>query len=1225
MSHLLNPLSFPLHGTRLIEASAGTGKTWTIAALYLRLVLGHGIGDTGHGRPLQPSDILVMTFTKAATRELSDRIRERLLDAARYFRGVEPGARDAWLDALLEDYRGDPDALARAAHRLALAADAMDDAAIFTIDAWCQSMLREHAFDSGALFDEDLIENEDAMRLQAARDYWRSHVLALPAAQFDRLYQCWPDFARFDKAVGGLVERAGLIEGASDGEQLAAYLSRMEAGTLARLAVTKRTWSADVGMMVSWFSRNRAAISGTVYRNATVDGFFSTLTSWANCPASPRPAAAITDAAWKMWDPARLRGAVKQGCQLDSDPPAAFSRVAALKLELDALPTMKQLTLAHAAVAIARRMQSLKADACSFGFADMLARLKAALELENGAALRSRILTRYPVALIDEFQDTSPDQYDIFDRLYDVSGAYAQDSSRVGLFLIGDPKQAIYGFRGADIQSYLRARHATQGRHYWLGTNFRSTAGVVAAVNQLFLHAEGKGEAVGHPKAAFGFRNGQHNALPFQEVAAQGRAERLQRNGASLPAMTVLVGEPEEATRAADMQRWLACHCAQQIAELLDDRSVGFSAAGGTARLQPADIAILVRNKFEAAAIQAALHERGVPNVYLSDGNSVLASPEAADVLRWLLALADPLDGALVRCALATRTAHLPLAELGSLAVDDLAWEARVEQFKELKQIWQRQGVLVMLRRFIQVLRLPERLLVRPGGERSLTNLLHLAELLQRESARLDGEQGLVRWLGEQVADGMHAAEEHILRLESDAQLVKIVTIYKSKGLEYPLVFLPFAAACRPVTSGKRDYFEYFDTAAGRRRIDFSLSPQVCAAADQARLEEEIRLLYVALTRARHALWLGVADAGGAFRHSALCYLLNGGAPVAAGELRRAIETMASGCGHIAIYDLPAEVSTTHLSVEGKLPALRPASSYRRQTEHQWTVASYSAIARGAMQSQSAATPAAQKMGEQKLEQEATAAAPAPGQAAAWHRFPRGALPGLFIHELLEWMLEEGFRHAGQVWYREQLVARCERGAWKDRKEELADWLLQAVQTALPALGAPLAAVCHGRAETEFWIPTARLRTAELDRLCQAAVAPGLARPSLSPKELGGMLHGFIDLVFEHNGRYWILDYKSNALGAGDGAYHAAALQEALVAKRYDVQGMLYLLALHRLLRSRLGSAYLPERQLGGALFLFLRGVGNAATRGCCPIVPDLALLEELDRLLPAPELECAA
>jgi exodeoxyribonuclease V beta subunit len=179
----LRALEFPLHGSRLIEASAGTGKTWTIAALYVRLVLGHG-GAQGYQRPLLPAEILVMTFTRAATRELSNRVRERLVEAAAYFRAYAAmplaGARDAYLDEMLQDY---PDAAAQqqAAHRLMLAAETMDEAAIFTIDAWCQRMLREHA-DSGSLFDEELVSDEQTLFEDAAHDYWRQHVYPLNAA-----------------------------------------------------------------------------------------------------------------------------------------------------------------------------------------------------------------------------------------------------------------------------------------------------------------------------------------------------------------------------------------------------------------------------------------------------------------------------------------------------------------------------------------------------------------------------------------------------------------------------------------------------------------------------------------------------------------------------------------------------------------------------------------------------------------------------------------------------------------------------------------------------------------------------------------------------------------------------------------------------------------------------------------------------------------------------------
>jgi exodeoxyribonuclease V beta subunit len=1215
MSHPLNPLSFPLHGTRLIEASAGTGKTWTIAALYVRLVLGHGGPQTGLGRPLQPAEILVMTFTRAATRELSDRIRERLVEAARFFRGTSAHDADPYLAALLDEYRGDPAAREQAAHRLALAAEAMDESAVFTIDAWCQRMLREHAFDSGALFDEELVESERALYGLALRDYWRSHVYALSGDQFDQVHGCWRDLGSFDKAVRDLVQRADLIAEAHAGKPLSAVLA-LAGQHILQQCPSRKVWAEHAAEMEGWFLQHRGRINGNTYRNATVDAFFAALREWAGSDVQVLPGDGFyRNDAWAKWDLERLLGALN--ADPDTPVPDGFAQVAVLKDQLDRLPKISQFVLAHAAATIAGRMGELKAAARKFGFADMLTRLKSALGGENGAALRSRILARYPVAMIDEFQDTSPDQYAIFDMLYKVAG----NDADTGLFLIGDPKQAIYGFRGADIHSYLAARRATEGRHYWLARNFRSTAPLVEAVNQLFVHAEGQGEQPGHPKGAFGFRDGEDNALPFQPVEAKGRDERLVRSGAAVPAMTIWAGAADGYEKTDVMQGQFARACAEQIVTLLNDASAGFDSPQGMRRLAPADFAVLVKNRFEAAVIQRALHARAVPSVYLSDSDSVFQSDEAADVLRWLQAVANPLDATLVRCALATRTADVPLPELAALTTDDLAWEARVEQLKSLKLAWQRHGVLAMLRRFLHELHLPGRLLSKHGGERSLTNLLHLAELLQRESQHLDGEQGLVRWLGEQIESSAEAGEEHILRLESDAQLVKIVTIHKSKGLEYPLVFLPFAAASRLVTAAKRTYLEYMDHEAGRRKIDFSLSGEICAIADQARLEEDIRLLYVALTRARHAVWIGVADVDGSCQKSAFGYLAAGGMPLAAAELKATLERMAGGCEHVDVVDAPAVGAVTPLSRADSVPPLRPRQEFGGEFQRNWTVASYSSIAKTLGSVRAPATAAEQKMSEEVE----TGIAPGVAGSGAWHRFPRGALPGLFIHELLEWMMEDGLEHVDQPSYREQLRARCARGPSHGWQDEAADWMIQAAGTILPPVGTSLSGLQRARAETEFWLPTNRLQTAELDRLCQTRLLPGVGRPSLSERQLTGMLHGFIDLVFEHEGRYWILDYKTNALGDDDSAYHLAALQAAMADKRYEVQGVIYLLALHRMLKSRLGASYDPARQLGGALFLFLRGVGNPLTRGCCPLIPDLALLDELDRLLPNAQLEFAS
>jgi exodeoxyribonuclease V beta subunit len=1214
MSHPLNPLSFPLHGTRLIEASAGTGKTWTIAALYVRLVLGHGDAQTGLGRPLQPAEILVMTFTKAATRELSDRIRERLVEAARFFRGASAQDADPYLAALLDEYRGFPVGREQAAYRLALAAEAMDESAVSTIDAWCYRMLGEHAFDSGALFNEELVESEHALYGVALRDYWRSHVYALSSEQFDVVHTCWNDLGSFDKAVRGLVERASLIEDAHPGKVLSEVLT-LGARHILQQCPDRQAWAEHARLMEDWFRQHQGRINANIYQKVTVDDFFAALREWAHSDTQAKPGAGFYDkTAWAKWEAGKLLGALRGAP--DTPVPAGFAQVAGLKCQLDALPEIAPFVLAHAAGTIAARMQELKAAARTFGFADMLARLKLALEGENGAALRSRILARYPVAMIDEFQDTSPDQYAIFDMLYKVSG----NDADTGLFLIGDPKQAIYGFRGADIHSYLAARRATEGRHYWLARNFRSTTPLVSAVNQLFGHAEGQGAQPGHPKGAFGFREDEDNALPFLPVEAKGRDERLVHAGADVAAMTIWAGAAEGYKNADSMRPQFAKSCAEQIVALLNDDSVGFDSAQGMRRLAPADFAILVKDRFEAAVVQRALRARGVPSVYLSDSDSVFESEEAADVLRWLQAVANPLDAALVRCALATRTAGMPLAALAALTTDDLAWESRAEQLKSLKLVWQRHGVLAMLRRFLHELQLPSRLLGRHGGERSLTNLLHLAELLQRESQHLDGEQGLVRWLGEQIQSSAEAGQEHILRLESDAQLVKIVTIHKSKGLEYPLVFLPFAAACRPVTKDKRTYLEYMDREAGCRKIDFDLSAEVCAIADQARLEEDIRLLYVALTRARHAVWIGVADVGGKCHQSAFGYLAAGGMPLPPAELKAALERMSSGCAHIDVLDVPVAAAETPLSLAGQLPALRQPQEFCAEFERSWTVASYSSIVKSIGRVRSPATQAEQKMSEEID----AAAAPDVTGPGAWHRFPRGALPGLFIHELLEWMMDEGLEQVDQPAYREQLRARCARSAWLGWQDEVADWMIRTAGTTLPPVGTSLSGLHRARAETEFWLPTDGLQTAKLDRLCRTHLLPGLGRPALSGRQLTGMLHGFIDLMFEHEGRYWILDYKSNALGNDDGAYHLGALQAVVADKRYDVQGVIYLLALHRMLKSRLGASYDPARQIGGAVFLFLRGVGNPATRGCCPLVADLDLLEKLDRLLPTAQLESA-
>jgi exodeoxyribonuclease V beta subunit len=1215
MSELLQPLNFPLHGSRLIEASAGTGKTWTIAALYLRLVLGHGdVGldgdegdDTGFGRALLPSEILVMTFTRAATRELSNRVRERLVEAAACFRDMDK-CEDPYLAALAAAYPGHAERQ-QAAHRLMLAAETMDEAAIFTIDAWCQRMLREHAFDSGSLFDEELVSDERALFEDAAHDYWRQNVYPLNAGALAALMACWPDVGALKLSVRELVRRIHLLGEVPD-EALGSLIARVERSQKAELAGLKDGWFERANQMEMWIAAQRElapkCFNGNKLRPDSLVKWFEALRAWALDPAMVMPA--LSDTAWHRLTPDGMLDACSKG--FTAAIPSCFEHTSDLWEALKAITPLSHALYSHAASSIARRIAELKKRSRQFGFADMLERLKAALEGDNGEQLRKRITAQYPVAMVDEFQDTSPDQYAIFNLLYRVG----ENDRAHGLFLIGDPKQSIYGFRGADINSYLSARASTEGRHYQLGTNYRSTAAVVEAVNQLFLHAE-HGFAAG----AFRFKKGGVNPLPFDKVAAHGRSERLVGVDGPFQALAVCSSARDD-MRADEYREFFAHHCAEHIVGLLNDPEAGFADEGGFTRLVPADIAILVRDRKEAAAIRHALAQRKVLSVYLSDKDSVVDSVEAADVLRWLQAVANPLDGALARAAFATRTAGLPLAALARIASDELAWEARVEQLKTLHAIWQRQGVLAMLRRFVHELDLPSTLLRQAGGERRLTNLLHLAELLQSASSGLDGEQALIRWFAEQVAGlgegsgGNQGGEERVLRLESDADLVKVVTVHKSKGLEYPLVYLPFAATARKTDRRNRSFFEFVD-AFDTRRLDLGLSDEALAAVDRARIEEDLRLLYVALTRARHFLWLGVAavatrKAGENKLHeSALGYLLGGGAPIAAQDMSARWETLCGASGAIELKPLAAPEGVTMLSREQAHKPLVDAAVFGGRFERNWSVGSFTSLTR-----QTGA--ALKRAQEETLLEEAPKQASAPTQDKPWHRFPRGPVPGNFLHEQLECIAQDGFASVHEPGFDARLGARCERAGWANRKEDAIAWLREIAITPLPQLGAALSELDAVLPEMEFWFPSRHLDSAALDHLCARSLLDRVARPPLPERELHGMLKGFADLVFEHEGRYWVLDYKSNALGPNDAAYSRAAMAAGMAAHRYDVQGAIYMLALHRLLRSRLGDGYDPARQLGGALFLFLRGIANQSTRGCYLLEPDLTLLDGLERLL---------
>lgn len=1202
MNESSQPLALrcPLRGSRLIEASAGTGKTFTISALYLRLVLGHG-GESGFVRDLLPPEILVVTFTEAATQELRDRIRARLVEAARAFRG-EVAEPDPILAGLLEDI--DPQHWASSARKLDIAAQWMDQAAVSTIHSWCQRMLREHAFDSGSLFVQSLETDQRDLLAEVARDYWRLHCYPLSGAALAWVDRNWQEPA-------GLLAKSRILldQPLPEPEQslqalISQALTRAD-DELAKLKQPCANWGDELEQLL-----DKAVADGTVDRRKIQKRYYAnwceTLRNWASDHQAYE--LKLPESAWARLCEAGMTEACKSGGAIDHD---ALRGLPGLRQALAKLEGPEQAALRHAAAWMARRFEAEKRRRAQMGFDDMLTRLDAALQGVNGDRLAAVIRQQFPVALIDEFQDTDPLQYRIFDRIYRVE----RNEPETALLLIGDPKQAIYAFRGADIFTYLRAREATAGRHEHLDTNFRSSQAMVAAVNRVFTQAENSFE-----RAAFLFRDDQHNPLPFHQVNARGRREVWSIAGQQAPALTAWYVDSDQALSAEAYRRTLAESCATAMVSLLQagqQRRAGFVDEDQALRpVRPADMAVLVRTGREAQAIRQALAERGVRSVYLSDKDSVLDTLEARDLLRWLRACADPGNDRVLRAALASPTLDLSWVELDQLNQDERHWERCVDRFRDYRKLWQRQGVLPMLHRLIHDYDLPARLKQHPDGERKLTNLLHLAELLQRAARELDGEQAMIRHLAEltrRAAEG--AAEEQVLRLESDAELVKVVTIHKSKGLEYPLVFLPFISHARPVEAGRPVRVQL----AGESRLELHPDEETVRMADRERLGEDLRLLYVALTRAQHACWLGVADlkkgqsSRSVLHHSALGYLLGGGEMLPQPQhLHRWLQRWEPDGQIVDVKPVPEPDRSIYQPDQSEpieLAARRPSHA---AFEH-WWIGSYSALAIGG---EAADTPLSDQLADD--ERSARFVPLRAGETPTIHRFPRGPQPGTFIHGLLESAANDGFAQLTDAKRcRDWLYPRCQRRGWAEWTDSLSGWLvsLLARPGLVPESQVSLA-VLHPhqyQSEMEFMFSASRVDVRAIDRLVRDATLDGESRPALERDQLNGLFKGFIDLVFEHQGCYYVLDYKSNWLGQGASDYSTEAMQRAVLEHRYDLQYVFYLLALHRQLRARLPD-YDYDRHIGGALYWFVRGV-DAPGGGLWHTRPPRQLIETLDRL----------
>lgn len=1175
----LDSFSFPLSEASLIEASAGTGKTYTIVNLVLRLLIGHNC------KPLSIDQILVVTFTNAATSELKDRIRKRIHSA--YLDFYQQRSEEHFIVQLIDDI----DDIELICERLTLAMKQLDEASIFTIHSYCQRILTQYAFESGSTYDEKLELDDSKWVTQAVYDYWRKSIVPLAENELAQINLFWRDPEALQKSL--IPYLAQQLPSVQTDSILSAQgsLEELKNATLAM----KNWWSkSDVSSALQAAKLKKNTKLGKVDIYLKMDAF---------C-LSDKLASPFEKTSWADLFPAKVASARSKASPDLAD--FDFRRFEHLEsLQKAVQEKFIKAYFSHALKCVKDNLLKHKQAHSLLAPDDLLTRLQSALVRDGGSHLAKLIRDAYPAALIDEFQDTDSIQFDIFSQIY-LTQTDSNESSPC-LIMIGDPKQAIYGFRGADIYTYLRAKQQIdEQRQYTLSQNWRSQKQLVEATNALFSNSE----------SGFLF----DDEIPFIEVTAAKPEASVLCSGNKISSLKI--------THLIDENDVVANKVAQQsLAENMAEELVGLISTGrvisdgvSDRKVQAGDCCVLVRDRLEAGVVKQFLSGANVASVFLSR-ESVFASRVSQDLYLILSAIAAPTEERKLKAAILTSILDHSASHVEALFSDDELWQQTIDQFFHWHQLWQRYGVMntvnSVMRKFDVFDKAAE--LSDAEGLRKITDLRHLTELLQQQSENISGENQLLHWFAQQISDPDHRNDTQQLRLETDANLVQIITMHASKGLEFPFVFIPFACAHRPTKTA------IFHDKNQHTVADFSNDPDNLEIADRERLAEDIRLLYVAITRAVYHCSIGIwnppivsrSKQSGLFKTALGSLVLKSSDDPDNHILAARIKHLAQ----IADIDYSSiSTASNGTKIELKLAQVESTDTYSaaylpRRIVRDWQLTSYSAIASqqdpleydlidsdkpGRDERGNAEEPDADVETEELVE-----------LTLSRFTFTKGAQAGLFLHGVLENLCFTDLEHL------DALI--LQQGQWYGIEQiwypTVADWMLDAIKTPMSKNGLSLEQLSPRQmlAEMEFHIPLKSVEVAQFNQIVNQSFKTVTRQYGF--EKLTGMLKGFIDLTFEFEGRFYVADYKSNFLGSDFSDYDEEGMGEAMVEHDYHLQSLLYIVALHRYLKVSLPH-YDYNKHVGGAYYLFLRGMSvESPDTGCYFSLPEHQYVIAMDKL----------
>ena len=1140
----------PLNGRSLIEASAGTGKTYTISHIILRLIL---LPQQGlKQRPLKIEEILVVTFTKAATQELKDRIRANINSAQRYVEGEE--TTDPTLKAIVDEAVNaeDKETIYLRCREAALC---LDDAPVFTIHGFCQRVLAEHSFGTGQSYQQTLVENNRDILQQLGQQLWREKNYRLSPEQAVFVSGVWAHPDALIDDIGKLLDETLSVP---ETEHSFTALSEK---AIALYKKAEAIWQQESEVINALFEGKKLGRSYQANhmpaRMAALEHYLTSasemMTGWID----------KLDFFTQSIINAKCNEQLEHSLFLLLDELAGF------------LKQLKPVLKSEYRQRLIELVKQYQAENAILFFDDLIRNLAHAVGRDQ--SLVNHLADQYPVALIDEFQDTDQCQYHIFREIYAAEEGQA-------MLMIGDPKQAIYSFRGADIFTYFKARQdVIEEKRYTLDTNWRSKPELVGNVNSIFMRQQDAFVQKNFP---------QYSQVESPDAFANMKG-LLTTEGDST--FSVLSLEDMDSAKIEDVRQQAAEKTAEFVASLL-----GSHARLNDKAIEPGDITILVRKSKQAEIMKAALSAMGINSVYLAK-DSVLNTDEARSFLCLLKPCANPYNTTAIYTALADGLIAYTATNIHNIILTPSEFQDIQQQFLLAHELWLRKGFMPMWHQITCYFEVAERCLSSPDGERRLTNLNQVAEIFQQlDNSRLGFDQQLERFQ-QWIFRAAENDEYQKLRLETEANLVEIATIHASKGLEYPLVCCPFLFDSGSVNNS---HVVVFDESRQQRVIHWQADETIKSQKESEEFSEDIRLLYVALTRAVYhfnCCWGLVKDVD----KSALWHLLYHQSTALkqmdSDQLWQPFREM-QGC---VINPQPV---VGNLEEQADKESRLSAPIFKRNLEQHYVARSYSALLPTHQKLNMGDDLSAEK--ERDEYELLNIVISQPEFEYSIFHFPKGSEAGNFMHQVLE---NTDFQQ-----YQSQLPEELSRllkqygydTAWQSA---LLNHFTECICKYLHHAGCALQQLSEQQLvkEMDFNLNADNCSGEQLARLL-SAYREGEAVLQLN--DIKGMFKGFIDLVFESNGQYYVLDYKSNFLGFSEEDYNQSAMHEAIKDHCYDLQYLIYLAALQRYLKHCLPD-YTYETHIGGVYYLFLRGINSDTEAGIYYARPAEKIINAIESL----------